>query len=212
MVARIINWMLVGIIIVVAMLLVRARYEFMHLKTEADALEARVGGAQIADPNNYFIRLLSFDNHHITWRVYMPATNQMATKLGMQEGLFSRVTSKNVLKQSSVVRWRVKEVDGHLVQHVSSPFHTGTGTINKEERFLLENISECEVSVAGQGGGEYFHGDEVVTLLTIKATPDLLERACTFMHENQVKGLLKPFVFKFGLPASMEALKSKTHE
>lgn len=213
MLTRLLNLMLFAVTVALIILLLRARQDSNRLRAEADALEARVGGADVADPNKYFVRLLSSDGNNIAWRVYLPATKQMASQLGT-EG--TTTSSRNVLKQSSVVRWRIREVERRLVHHVSSPFSTSMGTVNMDEKFILENIADCEVSIAGQGDGETFRKDQVVTLLSIQATPRVIERASSFMREHHLKSLLKPYVFRFGLPQAMSEFmsefKGKTHE
>lgn len=212
MVTRIINLLFVGIILAVVMLLVLARQELAQLKTEADALEARIGGATVADPNKYFVKLLKSEHHHIAWRVYLPEMRQMTSQNGMQGNGWTKSGGKNAFKQSSVVRWRVKEIDGRLMKHVSAPFSTGAGSVDELEEFLFDNIVDCEVSIAGEREGEYFRKDEAVTLLSIQASPRLIDRARKSMRSFQVNALSKPYVFRFGIPESMPDLQSKMNE
>lgn len=215
MFARAINLGLIAGLLAICAYLIPARYELARLKRELSVLERRVGNANLQQPEKCFVRLVKSGPTHFVWRLDMPATRQLQMLCGvhdMHSARWNRITSGADLPRSSLVQLAISVENGERRAHLSTPGNFSNSGFNDVEGFIWEHLSECDVSIAGGDEGTYLDAGNVIALLSIQATPGLIQRAQGELREIQVEPLSTPFVLALATPQAVANLKAKTNE
>lgn len=215
MLVRAINLGLVAGLIAICAYIVAARYELARRKRELNVLEQQVGNANLKHSDKCFVRLVKSGPTHFVWRLDIPPMKQLQMLCGVRDvhsARWNRITSSRDLPRNSLVQLAIAVQDGKRRAHISTPGSYSNSGFNDVEDFIWEHLSECDISIAGGDDGRYLDANDVMTLLSIQATPELIQQAQEKLNESQVKRLSIPFVLALATPKGVADLQVKTNE
>ena len=208
-----VNLVLVTGLLAISAYLIPARYELARLKRELADLEHRVGNAYLKHPEKCFVRLVKPGPTQFAWRVHMPATKQLHMLFGvhnLRTARWNTVTSGKVLPQNTLVQLTIEERDGKRRAHLSTLGFFNNSGLGHLEEFIWEHLSECEISTAGTNDGTYFDTNEMITLLSIRASPELIRRSQGDLRDFQIKQLSNTLVLVLASPRAVADLQGQT--
>jgi hypothetical protein len=167
------------VIVIGGLALWRTTVQRDELQREHDRLAAKIGVLAIKDPAQVHIRAIDTGEPlNFAWRAYFPANYRWSytTKSG------SGGSSSSSLPQETILRVRIREIDGHLMLYTR--FSGGSGLMSIGSAKLLEILKQnpdalknFQIERLAADGPIAFDADEAQTLVKIALPADLQAEA-----------------------------------
>jgi hypothetical protein len=170
---------LIATIIVGSIWLWRTTVQRDELQREHDRLAAKIGVLAIKDPAQVHIRAIATGEPlNFAWRAYFPANYRWSytTKSG------SGGSSSSSSPQETILRVRIREIDGHLMLYTR--FSGGSGLMSIGPAKMLEMLKQnpealknLQVERLAADGPIAFDADQAQTLVKISLPAELQAEA-----------------------------------